>query len=404
MAAGVRQDGDRTLNGLRSNIENLRESGIREVYETGRNLPGLIPLWFGEPDKPTPDFIGRAASRALEEGKTFYAPNSGVPELRDALAAYSERIYGAPLDPERITVTGSGMQALAISAQLLIAPGDNMVFVTPVWPNIHGLVEIMGGETRDVALDRNQGGFTLDLEKLFAACDSNTRAIFLNSPNNPTGWMMERAEQQALLEFCRRRGIWIVADEVYARLVYDRPHAPSFLEIADPEDRVLVVNSFSKPWAMTGWRLGWLTRPAGLTRTLEKISEYNIAAPTTFVQWAGIEALENGESFIGTSLARYRAGRDLVHDRLNRMDGIDCPLPPGAFYHFFAVDGLTNSLAFCKEVLAETAVGMAPGGTFGDGGEGNVRLCFASSLELLTEAMDRFEDFMNRRGGNPVRA
>tara|TARA_R110000787_G_scaffold16622_72_gene52024 strand:+ start:6880 stop:7842 length:963 start_codon:yes stop_codon:yes gene_type:complete len=320
------------------------------------------------------------------------------------LSAYSRRVYGIDVDAERITVTGSGMQALAISIQMLIAPEDNMVFVTPVWPNIHGLVGIMGGETRDVALDRNQGGFSLDLDRLFAACDDRTRAIFLNSPNNPTGWTMEADEQRALLEFCRRRGIWIVADEVYARLIYDRPHAPSFLEVADPDDRVLVVNSFSKPWAMTGWRLGWLTRPAHLTGTVEKISEYNIAAPTTFVQWAGITALEKGEPFIAESLARYRAGRDLVHERLNRLEGINCPLPDGAFYHFFSVEGMTDSLAFCKEVMAATAVGLAPGDTFGAGGDGNIRLCFASSTGLLSEAMDRFEKFWLSREAGSVRA
>lgn len=404
MADCVGQGGDRTLIELRSNIENLRESGIREVYETGKDLPGLIPLWFGEPDQPTPEFICKAAAKALEEGKTFYAPNSGEPALVSALSAYNERVYGVPVSEDRITVTGSGMQALALSAQMLFGPGDNVVFVTPVWPNIHGLVDIMGGETRDVALDRTETGFSLDLGKLFDACDSHTRAIFLNSPNNPTGWMMERAEQQALLDFCRERGIWIIADEVYARLVYDRPHAPSFLEIADPEDRLLIANSFSKPWAMTGWRLGWVIRPARLTRTLEKIGEYNIAGPTTFVQWAGITALEDGEDFIAESLAHYRTGRDLVHERLNALPGVHCPLPEGAFYHFFSVDGVTDSLAFCKQLLAETAVGLAPGGTFGAGGEGNLRLCFASSTELLEQAMDRFESFIASTERRAVRA
>ena len=374
---------------IRPRIAALPASRIREVADVGMAMDGVIALWFGETDLPTPEFINRAATRALAAGHTFYTDNRGIPELREALADYMGGLYGIDVGVERVTVTASGMNALMLGQQCLIEPGDNVVVVVPLWPNLVETVHIMGGETRPVALTFGEGGWSLDLDRLFDACDDRTRAVMINSPGNPTGWMMSASEQRAVLEFCRRRGLWVVTDEVYDRIVYDRPHAPSFLEWAEPDDAVFVVNSFSKSWSMTGWRLGWITAPPALGPVLAKMNEYNIAAPTTFVQHAGVTAVREGEPFVAATVERYRRARDLVCRALGDMARVRLAVPRAAFYAFFAVEGMDDSLAFAKRLLAETGVGLAPGSAFGAHGEGHLRLCFASSPERLAQALDR---------------
>ena len=373
----------------------LAASPIREIAHEGMNTPGTIGLWFGEPDRPTPEFIVAASDRALRAGHTFYTPNAGVPELRRTIAEYTARLYGRPVAPERVTVTAAGMNALMLVAEALIDPGDNLVGVTPMWPNFFRCVEIMGGEVREVALTPGDGGWRLDLDRLFDSCDERTRAVCVNSPSNPTGWVMEAEEQRAVLEFCRARGLWIVADEVYARIAYDRPPAPSFLEVADADDPVIVVNSFSKSWAMTGWRLGWIDASPALGPALEKLTEFNVASPATHCQHAGITALRDGEPFVADMVARYRAARDVVQQRLGAMRRVRLAPMQGAFYAFFAVDDMTDSRAFARRALRETRVGLAPGMAFGAGGEGHMRLCYAKLPELLGEALDRLAPLLD---------
>jgi aspartate aminotransferase len=382
---------------LRPRISELPASKIREVADAGIGRADLIPLWFGEPDLPTPAFICEAASRALRAGDTFYQPNAGIPELRSALARYMSRLYGRSIGPENVIVSASAMNALMLVMQALVDPDDVVVTTTPAWPNLPAVPTILCGRIRSVPLTPANAGWRLDLERLFAACDRRTRVIFLNSPNNPTGWMMSAEEQAAVLEFARARGIWIVSDEVYARIVYDRPVAPSFLEQAAPEDRVIVVNSFSKSWAMTGWRLGWITAPAELVPSFEMLTEYNIAGPAGFIQRAGVVAVQDGEPFVSEIVARYRAARELVISRLGGIQHLSLPIPAAAFYAFVRVDGLSDSLAFAKELLQATGVGLAPGAAFGEGGEGRLRLCFAASLPTLEQALDRFAEFMATR-------
>jgi aspartate aminotransferase len=382
---------------LRPRISELPASKIREVADAGIGRADLIPLWFGEPDLPTPAFICEAASRALRAGDTFYQPNAGIPELRTALARYMSRLYGRSIGPEHVIVSASAMNALMLVMQALVDPDDVVVTTTPAWPNLPAVPTILCGRIRSVPLTPANAGWRLDLERLFAACDRRTRVIFLNSPNNPTGWMMSAEEQAAVLEFARARGIWIVSDEVYARIVYDRPVAPSFLEQAAPEDRVIVVNSFSKSWAMTGWRLGWITAPAELVPSFEMLTEYNIAGPAGFIQRAGVVAVQDGEPFVSEIVARYGAARELVISRLGGIQHLSLPTPAAAFYAFVRVDGLSDSLAFAKELLQAAGVGLAPGAAFGEGGEGRLRLCFAASLPTLEQALDRFADFMATR-------
>jgi aspartate/methionine/tyrosine aminotransferase len=376
---------------IRAAIADLPGSKIRAVSREAHGDPDIMPLWFGEGDDRTPDFVCRAAAAAMSRGETFYAPNRGVPELVAALARYMTRLYGVPINEDRLTVTASGMNAIMLAAQCLVERGDNMVVVGPVWPNVREAVRVLGGEPRDVGLIADERGWRLDLDRLFAACDGATSAIFINSPGNPTGWMMPEEQVAAVLDFARRRRLWIVADEVYARIVYDRPFAPSFARAARPDDPVIAINSFSKSWSMTGWRLGWITAPPALGPALEKLNEFNISHPTTFVQWGGVAALEEGEAYVGALVERYRRARDLVFQRLGAMRRVRLAPPEAAFYFFFAVEGMDDSLAFARRLVHECKVGLAPGSAFGAAGEGRLRLCYATSLPKLTEALDRLQ-------------
>jgi aspartate aminotransferase len=376
---------------LRPLVEEMSGSRIRAVSESAFGKTGLVPLWFGESDRVTPPFVSAAAKQALDAGHTFYTPNRGIPPLRDAVAGYVSRLRKRAIDVERVTITASGVNAIMLVMQTLVDPGDNVVLVTPLWPNCADAVSALSGEPRRASLTAVDGAWTLDLDRLFALCDDRTRAIFVNSPGNPTGWMAKPEELRAILEFCRKRRIWAIADEVYERLVYDRPVSPSLLDIATPEDPVISINSFSKAWCMTGWRLGWIVAPEGLGDTLGKIIEFNMSAATTFVQHAGLAAIREGEPFVAEIVEQYRQARDLVTQRLGGMRRVRMARPDAAFYAFFRVDGMRDSLGFAKEIVAKHGVGLAPGIAFGPEGEGWLRLCFATSKAKLSEALDRLE-------------
>ena len=376
--------------GVRDQIRTLEGSKIGDIARYGRGRPGLIPLWFGEGDISTPAFICDASSKALSEGKTFYTEGRGVRELRESLATYLEGLYGRKLGIDRIRITPSGMAAIQIGLQALVHPGSNVVLVSPVWPNATAVVRAHGGEAREVSLDRaNDGRWTLDLDKLFAAIDANTVALFINTPCNPTGWMMSEAEIAAVMAEARRRGIWIMADEVYSRMVYGRNAAPSFLEVAEPEDRVLVVNSFSKTWAMTGWRLGWLTMPEFFNAYMDKVGEINPSSTSRFVQYAGVTAVRDGEPFLAEQVATMQRNRDLVLRRLSQLPRVKIDKPEAAFYAWFGLEGESDSVALARRLVDEANVGIAPGAAFGNGGEGWLRLCFACSTPLLEKALDQ---------------
>jgi len=379
---------------LRPRIARFPGSRIREVAHAGMWKADVAALWFGEGDTHTPAFICEAAAQAMKEGRTFYTSNSGIPELRAAIARYATRLHGGPVTEDRITVTASGVAAIMLVMQALVDAGDNVVMTTPVWPNCADAIYVLGGEVRRVPLqapDPKAGAesWRLDLDRLFAACDARTRAIFVNSPGNPTGWMATSQDHAALLEFARKRRIWLVCDEVYERLVYDRACAPGILDHARPDDPVIAINSFSKSWCMTGWRLGWLVHPPELADTFGKLNEVNVSSPATFTQHAGIVAIERGEPFVAELVQSYARARDVVVQRLRGMRRVELAEPEAAFYAFFKVDGMTDSLATAKRLLTETGVGIAPGSAFGPEGEGFLRLCFATSPDRLSAALDR---------------
>ena len=369
---------------------------IREVSEVGRYMPDVIPLWFGEPDSVTPDFVREAAKAALDDGKTFYAPNPGIPPLREAIAAYLARI-NRPVATSRVAVTASGVNALMLVAQALLSPGDRVVIPSPAWPNMDGIARVMGAEVADLPLRLMNGVWRADLDELLAAITPATRLLFLNSPGNPTGWTLTSAEQRAILDKCRQTGTWILSDDVYERLYFAGDAAPSFLEIADEQDRVVSVNSFSKSWAMTGWRLGWIVAPPALMDAIGKLNEFNMSSAPTFIQHAGVVALDKGDTFIAETRARYLKARDIAHAALSSIPGITAPRPDGAMYLFLKVEGCTDSLALAKSLLHSARVGIAPGAAFGAGGEGHLRLCFAQSEARIREASTRLAEALSKR-------
>lgn len=375
---------------IRQNIQELPASRIRQVTLAAKGIDDVIPLWFGEGDEVTPAFIREAAADALRRGETFYGPNRGIPELRDALRRYLHRIYGVDVELDRIVVSASGMNALMVAIQCLVGHGDSAAVIGPVWPNAENAIAALGAQVRRVDLEvQPDGSWKLDLDRLVDACDATTRVIVVNSPGNPTGWMAREDELRSILSHARERGIWILADEVYARIVYGTRHAPSFMTLARPDDPVVIVNSFSKSWSMTGWRLGWIVAPAELNVAIEKMTEFNISHPTTFAQWGGVAALDHGDAYVEALVRRYAEAAELVYERLSGLPRVRLSRPRSAFYAFFRVEGVTDSFGYAVELIQRARVGLAPGVAFGPSGEGHLRLCFAASLPKLSQALDR---------------
>ena len=378
----------------RAAIGALVASQIREVANAGIDDPSVLPFWFGEPDEITPAFIRDEAAASLARGETFYTHNLGIVELREAIAGYVTRLH-RPIDAGSIAVTASGMSALMLSVEALVGAHDHVVAVTPLWPNLVEIPKILGARVTCVPLDFTASGWTLDLNRLLDALEPTTRVLMINSPNNPTGWTLTREDQATILARCRQHGTWIVADDVYERLYYgNAASAPSFLSLAGPDDRVLATNSFSKAWLMTGWRLGWIVAPRPLMNDLGKLIEYNTSCSPVFVQRAGVVAIERGEATIARTLSRYRAARDYLVGALTELPGVEIAAPPGAMYAFFRLRGLRDSLVFCKRLVREAKLGLAPGSAFGPEGEGFVRWCFASDVERLSDGVARFSRFL----------
>jgi aspartate/methionine/tyrosine aminotransferase len=390
--------GERAPN-AREAVRALRPSQIREVANAGFGVPDVLPFWFGESNQVTPQFIRDAASRALADGATFYTHNLGIAPLREVLGEYVGKLHGATR-PAEIAVTSAGVNALMLAAQLVVGAGDRVVAVTPLWPNLVEIPKILGATVETVALTYSDHGWTLDVDRLLAALTPGTRMLMINSPNNPTGWVMAREQQQAVLNRCRQLGIWLVADEVYERLYYgdDAKVAPSFLDLASRDERVIAVNSFSKAWLMTGWRLGWIVAPERLMEDLGKLVEYNTSCAPSFVQLAGIAAVRDGEQFTQSLVADLRASRDYLVTALQRIPGVDVRAPSGSMYVFFKLPGTDRSLDLCKALVRESGLGLAPGSAFGPEGEGFVRWCYACDTARLDAGVGRLRAFMAAHG------
>lgn len=363
-----------------------------EMLRYGWSKPGILSLGQGEGSLKTPDFITDAAASAMADGKTFYAPVLGVPEFRQEIANYYSRVYGLNLPTNRIFATTSGTTAMHLALTAVLDEGDEVVAVTPIWKNLLGAIELAQAKTVQVPLENPDGqGWTLDLDKLFDAVTHKTKVILIVTPSNPTGWIMPKEQIKAVQDFARLRGIWIIADEVYGRIVYDGTHAPSFLETAEEGDRLFTVNSFSKSYAMTGWRLGWLVGPSCAEEKIRDIALYDNMGPPTFAQYGGIAALRHGEDFIAQQLGIWRANRDMVMERFAAIPRIKMPLPQSTFYGFFTVDGEPDCLKLARHLIDEAGLSLAPGCAFGKTCAGYLRLVFAVSPDRMSEALDRLE-------------
>lgn len=381
---------------FRDEIEALEQNGITRVALPYIDDPEIIPLWFGEGDRVTPSFIRDAAKAALDRGLTFYNHTRGRQDLRDAIKVYLDRLYALDIDPERISVPGSSMLGITLAAQMALGSGDHALIVSPNWPNIEASYRVTGAEVGFVRQRETPQGWVLTAEEIIGATRPNTRAIFVNSPCNPTGWVMTAEDQAELLEFCRACRILLIADEVYHRTVYEGSAAPSFLSIARDDDPVIVVNGFSKAWAMTGWRIGWVVAPKRHATHWALLSECFNTGATVFVQPAAIAALERGEPFVAELQQSYRVGREIVQRVLGGHSAVELTPPTGAFYAFPRVPGLASSLEFVQAVVAQEKVGLAPGYTFGPGNEEHFRVCFAQSHERLEEGLKRVGRYLDR--------
>jgi aspartate/methionine/tyrosine aminotransferase len=378
---------------MREAILNLPGSKIREVANAGLGRPDVLAFWFGESDEASPTTVREAAAESLARGETMYSHNLGLPELRQAIARYACALHG-PLDVGRVAVTSSGVSALMVAAQMLVNAGDEVVAVVPVWPNLTAQPAIMGAHVKRVSLRPQAGAWRLDLDALLATVTPQSKVLLINAPNNPTGWTMTRAEQAAVLAHCRRTGTWIVSDEVYERLYFaGGKSAPSFLDLASPDDRLIVTQSFSKSFLMTGWRLGWMVLPAGHLDAAGKLLEFNTSCAPVFVQRGALAGLAMADSFVPGLQARMLACRDRLVAGLQSLSRVSVATPLGGMYAFFRVEGENDSFSLAKRLVTDHGLGLAPGVAFGEEGEGWLRWCFASQdLARLDIGLARLRD------------
>jgi aspartate/methionine/tyrosine aminotransferase len=384
---------------IATSVENVPYSRIRELAEIAMSMEGVLRLYFGESNLPTPEYIKRAAVAAMQDGFTFYTENAGLPSLRQAIANKYQVLHGVRLDPSNeIVITASGVQALNVGIRCALNAGDEALLLTPAWPNGTSIVAMANAIPKQIPQPLCDGRYRVDFDALEAAVTPRTRLLVYISPSNPLGWVATEQEQQGLLEFARRHGLWLFADEVYDRLYYpDRPGepAPSILRMATREDAVIVGQSFSKSYCMTGWRLGYLIARSDLAVKAAQLNEFIISHAASFTQKAGEVALAQGEPELVRMLERLKENRDFCLEALRSIPGVTVPKPDGAFYVFPRIDGLRDSFAFCRRLLEETRVGLAPGVAFGAGGEGSVRICYAAERSILEPAMERLAAFLH---------
>jgi len=391
------------LHGLRKEAVSVPESGIVEVFHYGRDRKGLIPLWVGEGDLPTPEHIADAAVQSLKKGETFYTHQRGAPEFREAIARYMTRHYQSPyangagtFSPSRFFVTIGGMHALQLAMRMVAGTGDEVIVPTPAWPNFAASLTVNGAVPVEVPLRFDSAGWQLDFDALRAAITPKTRAIIINTPTNPTGWVATHDELKNVLDLARQHGLWIIADEIYGRLVFDGARAPSFHDHINDQDRVMFCQTLSKCFAMTGWRVGWLEVPEALGAIAENLIQYSTSGVFLPLQRAGTVALEQGEAFLSFQVARMKQSRDVLMQTLRATGRAHFAEPKGAFYLFCALEGVENTRETAFRLVDEAGVGVAPGTAFGKGGETFFRLCFARDPAQVGEAAARLANWLTR--------
>jgi len=388
------------LDNLNSEILSFKETAIMEIANFGRNYEKetgkkVLPAWFGEGDSPTSSLIYNETIEAIKNGKSFYTFQNGIYNLRTEIAKYMNEVFDISTKPENHSVVTGGMMGLRLICDLIVDHGDEVVMVGPVWPNIRSSVLLKKGNIKEISLKLNDGEWVLDYDYLINSITKNTKMVFVNSPGNPTGWVMPKKEQERLLEHTRNLGCWLISDEVYHQITYNDLPSPSFLQSSKADDRLIVINSASKSFSMTGWRVGWITHPEELGVHIAKLVQITTTGVPEFLQYGLISALKNYKEITKELRKNLKASRDIMFDRLIHWKKVDCSIPDAAFYAFFKVKGVNNSLDFAKKLILETNVGVAPGIAFGQSGEGHIRICFAAKESFINKIMDRLEPVLS---------
>ena len=386
-----------TIN-LATSLATIKPSQIREIANIAFDMEGVLRLHFGESNRPTPDFIKAAATQAMHDGYTFYTENAGLPSLRQALAANYQALHQVTLDPlAEVLITASGVQALNVTIRCTIDPGAEAIILTPSWPNASEMVTMFGGVSKEIPFAVEDEQFVIDYDALETAVTSKTRLLVYTSPSNPLGWVATPTEQQKLLDFCRRHRLWLLADEVYERIYFEGAVAPSLLRLCTRDDAVIVVNSFSKTYSMTGWRLGWVVARTDLVQKAAQLNEFIISHAPSMIQRAGETALQHGEAEVQAMVRELQDKMAFCYEALSAIEGVSVPKPGGAFYLFPKIAGLTDSFSFAVSLLKETKVAVAPGVAFGNGGEGSIRISCATDQAILEPALERIGHFIEGR-------
>ena len=389
------------LNSLNPEILSFKETAIMEVANFGRKYQKetgkyVYPAWFGEGDTETSNLIYEKTIESLVKGKTFYTYQNGIHELRSEISRYMNEIFNINTKPENHSVVTGGMMGLRLICDLIINSGDEVVMVGPVWPNIRSSVLLKKGNIKEISLQLKEGEWILDYDKLIASITSKTKMVFVNSPGNPTGWEMPKSQQERLLNHTRDVGCWLVADEVYHQITYNNLPSPSFLECSLASDKLIVINSSSKSFNMTGWRIGWITHPEELSSHIAKLVQITTTGVPEFLQDGLIAALQNYKFITNELRINLKKSRDIMFNKLVSWNQVECSVPNAAFYAFFKVNGVRDSLEFSKKLILETNVGVAPGIAFGQSGEGHIRICFAAKESFINQIMDRLEPILNK--------
>jgi aspartate/methionine/tyrosine aminotransferase len=380
---------------VRNELAAVAESPMVQIATIAEGMPGSLKLCYGESDLPTPPFICDAVHQAALAGHTFYTHTAGSPALRQAIAEKIFALHGVQYAPSEVMATVGASMAIYAAIRAFVGSGDNAIVISPAYAIFANGVVMSGGEPRAVPLAREGPRFRLDLDRVRAGIDRHTRMLIVNSPSNPTGWVISEDEQRALIDLADEHDLVLLADEVYERLIYDgRNIAASFARLAANHDRVIVVNSFSKTYNMTGWRLGWAQTSEATIKTMYRAVEFMTSNPTAAVQQAGIVALRDGEPYIRQLREQYAARREQVTRAFASLPGVSLPDPQGAFYAFPKISAASDSAAFTAALVRETGVALAPGSGFGRDGEGYIRVCFASTEQTISEALSRLRNFV----------
>ncbi|AOK89188.1 aminotransferase A [Paenibacillus polymyxa] len=377
---------------LNDQVKNIQISGIRKIANKVAALPGTLSLTIGQPDFPTPAHIMEAAHRAINEGRTSYTPNPGLPELREAAAAFVARKYGLNYrGQDEVIVTNGASEALDITLRTILSPGDEVILPVPIYPGYEPLIRLSGGIP--VFADTRNSGFKLTAEVLEPYLTERTKAVILGYPSNPTGRVMSREELEAVADLLKERDLFIISDEIYSELIYEPPHV-SIAALPGMRERTIVINGLSKSHSMTGWRIGFTLAPAEITQHMVKVHQYNVTCASSISQYAALEALTVGVDDALPMREEYRKRRDYVHGRLTDM-GIPLEKPEGAFYLFPSIAhfGL-SSMDFTLKLLEEHGVAVVPGDAFSSYGEGYIRLSYAYGQDVLEQGLDKIERFV----------